>query len=95
MIGLFRQTLAAGGILALAWWISGAAPSNVTAAPGLANDPAQFSVNRAAKGDRLPVTRAPALRLPQSNGQVPFGCERAFSPAAAPQAQAIYGRCLA
>lgn len=93
MIGLFRQTLAAGGILALAWWILGAAPSNVT--PGLANDPAQFSVNRAAKGDRLPVTRVPAPRLPQSNGQVPFGCERAFSPAAAPQAQAIYGRCLA
>jgi len=57
-----RRALAAGGILALAWWTMGAAPlSNVTA-PGLMNSAPQFTVNRFSKGDRLPMTRAPAVR---------------------------------
>jgi hypothetical protein len=100
MIGsFFRRTLAAGGILALAWWIIGAAPlSNVTASPGLTRSAPQFTVNQLRKGDRLPVTKRPAVsHEPQSlqnEQKVPFGCDRAFSPVAAPAVKSIYGRCL-
>ena len=104
MIGVFflRRTLAAGGILALAWWIMGAAPlSNVTAPPGLANSAPQFTVNEFRKGDRLQVIKHPSVRhdlpVPQSlqnEQKMPFGCDRAFSPVAAPAAKSIYGRCL-
>jgi hypothetical protein len=61
MIGLFflRRALAAGCILALAWWVTGAAP--LSALPGLTNSAPQFTVNRASKGDRLPM--APAVQL--------------------------------
>jgi hypothetical protein len=55
-----RRALAAGGILALAWWIMGAAP--LSALPGVANSAPQFTVNRINKGDRLPMMRAPAAR---------------------------------
>jgi hypothetical protein len=97
-----RRTLAAGGILALAWWILGAAPlSNVTAPPELTNSEPQFTVNQLRKGDRLPMSTHPAmshdLRLPQSlqnEQKVPLGCDRAFSPVAAPAVKSIYGRCL-
>ena len=44
---LYRQTLAAAGILALAWFVMGAAPLwNVAAAPGLTNSVPQVIVNR-------------------------------------------------
>ena len=102
MISLFRRTLAAGGILALAWWILGAAPlSNGTAPPRFTNNAPQFTVNQLRKGDRLPVTKRPAmshhLAVPQSlqnEQKVPLGCDRAFSPVAAPAVKSIYGRCL-
>jgi hypothetical protein len=54
-----RRTLAAGGILALAWAAMGATP--LSAPAGLTNAP-QFAVNRLDKGDRLPMTRAAAVR---------------------------------
>ena len=104
MIGFFflRRTLAAGGILTLAWWIMGAAPlSNVTAPAGLTSSAPQFTVNQLRKGDRLPVIKHPAmshdLPVPQSlqnEKKVPLGCDRAFSAVAAPAVQSIYGRCL-
>ena len=100
MISFFflRRTLAAGGILALAWWILGAAPlSNVTAPLRLTNNAPQFSVNQLRKGDRLPVIKRPAFPVPQSmqnEQKVPLGCDRAFSPVAAPAVKSIYGRCL-
>ena len=97
-----RRTLAAGGILALASWILGAAPlSTVTAPPRLTNNAPQFTVNQLRKGDRLPVTKRPVishdLLVPQSlqnERKVPLGCDRAFSPVAAPAVKSIYGRCL-
>ena len=55
-----HTTLAAGGILALAWCVMGAAPYAATA-PGLANSAPQFTVNRLSKGDRLPLTRTAAV----------------------------------
>jgi hypothetical protein len=50
-----RTALAAGGILALAWCVMGAAPYG-TSAPGLTNSAPEFTVNRLSKGDRLPMT---------------------------------------
>jgi hypothetical protein len=102
MVGLFflrlyRRTLAAAGILALAWWVMGAAPLLATA-PGLTNSTPQFTVNRFHKGDRLPMTRTPAVRhdlhMPQSlqsGKRLPLGCDPALGPIAA---KSIYGRCM-
>ena len=92
-----RRSLAASGILALAWWILGAAPlSNGTAPPRFTNNAPQFTVNQLRKGDRLPVTKRPAmshdLAAPQSlqnEQKVPLGCDRAFSPVAAPVCSSI------
>ena len=97
MVGLFflriyRRTIAAGGILALAWWVMGAAPLwNAAAAPGLMNSTPQFSVNRFRKDNRLPMTRTPAtghdLVMPQSlQKKLPPGCDPAFGPIASPSA---------
>jgi hypothetical protein len=107
MVGLFflriyRRIIAAGGILALAWWVTGAAPLwNVATAPGLTNSAPQFTVNRFRKGNRLPMTRTPTpwhdLLMPQSlqNGKkLPLGCDPAFGPIASPASKSIYGRCL-
>jgi hypothetical protein len=106
MIGLFflrifRRTIAAGSILALAWWVMGAAPLwNVATAPGVMNNAPQFSVNRFRKGDRLPMTRTPAahdLLMPQSlqNGKkLPLGCDPAFGPIASAETKPVYGRCM-
>jgi hypothetical protein len=55
-----RTALAAGGILALAWGVMGAAPY-ATTAQELTNSAPQFTVNRLDKGDRLPMTRHPAV----------------------------------
>lgn len=107
MVGLFflriyRRLLVAIAVLALAFSFIGAGPFwSAGSAPGGKNSAPQFTVNQFGKGDRLPVIKRPAvwhdLPVPQSlqNGQkVPFGCDRAFSPVAAPAARSIYGRCL-
>ena len=63
--------------------------------------PPGFSVNRFRKGDRLPLyqpgTVRRDLRVPeglQSQQKVPFGCDPAFSPVAAPSLSTVYGRCI-
>jgi hypothetical protein len=99
---LYRRTLAAGGILALAWWVMGATPLwNVATAPRLTNSAPQFTVNQFRKGDRLPMTRTPAvshdLLKPQSlqrRKKLPVGCDPAFGPIALPAAKSVYGRCM-
>jgi hypothetical protein len=106
MLGLFvlrvyRRFLLAGGILALALCLIGARPFwSPASAPGATNGAPQFTVNQLRKGDRLPI-KGPAvwhdLPVPQSlrnEHRVPLGCDRAFSPVAAPAAKSIYGRCL-
>ena len=83
----------------MAWWIMGAAPlSNVTAPPGLTNSAPQFIVNRFRKGDRLSMTRNPAVShdLPmsqnlQSGKKLQLGCDPVLGPIAA---KSIYGRCM-
>jgi len=102
MVGLFflrlyRRTLAAAAILALAWWVMGTAPLLATV-PGLTNGTPQSTVNRFHKGDRLPMTRSPAVRhglhMPQSLQSAkkpPIGCDPVLGPIAA---KSIYGRCM-
>ena len=107
MVGLFflrvyRRLLVAGGVLALAFWFIGAGPlSSVASTPGATTGAPQLTVNQLRKGDRLPVTQRPAVSrdipVPQSlqnEQKVPLGCDRAFSPVAAPAVKSIYGRCL-
>jgi hypothetical protein len=108
MLGLFvssayRRLLVAGGILALAFCLIDAGPFwSAASAPGATNGAPRFTVNQLRKGDRLPGIKRPAavwhdLPVPQSlrnEQKVPLGCDRAFSPVAAPAAKSIYGRCL-
>lgn len=94
---LYRRTLAAAGILALAWWVVGTAPLFATA-PGLTTGTPQFAVNRFHKGDRLPMTRTPAVRQDlhtpqslQSGKKLPLGCDPVMGPIVP---KSIYGRCM-
>jgi hypothetical protein len=96
---LYQQSLAVGGILALAWWVMGAAP--YAAMARLANSAPQFTVNQFRKGDRLPMTRGPAtwhgLLMPQnlqSGKKLAVGCDPVFGAIAAPAAKSVYGRCV-
>ena len=78
----------------------GAEPS---AGAGYADAPA-YSVNRAFKGDRLPVVSksnpalshglANSLQQSQQRKEIPFGCDASFSPITAPRLAYVYGRCL-
>jgi hypothetical protein len=79
-------------------------------APGAGHAAPAFSVNRALKGDRLPLFHplvdqrsdppAAARRdLPGPDGlqtqrKVPLGCDPAFSPVSAPSLSTLYGRCM-
>ena len=107
MVGLsflriYRRTIAAGGISALAWGVMGAAPLwNAAPAPRLMNSARQFTVNRLLKSNRLPMTSTPAaghdLVKPQSlqdGKKVPLGCDPAFGPIASPESKSVYGRCM-
>jgi hypothetical protein len=73
-----------------------------TASAGLAATTPAVSVNRSLKGDRLPLAaeinsaisrREPGLRLLQAPGEIPLGCDGAFSPVASPRLARVYGRC--
>ena len=80
-----------------------------TAGAGYVATSPGFTVNREFKGDRLPVhaalnasgvangIRIPNIRILGSRaapGEIPFGCDPAFSPVSAPRLAYIYGRCL-
>ena len=104
MRGLFGQkiALAAGSLFfcSIAAGLVGA-----TNAPGAVTGPETetvVSVNRAVKGDRLPMTLT-QLTQPQSSPSTeaskpvlrrpPLGCDPAFSPVADPARGGIYKRC--
>lgn len=102
---LILRAAGAAGLLTLALFFVGVDPF-LSAGAGLAKTPA-ISVNRALKGDRLPLS-SPALvnlpnwqnefgnlRNPQPQAQKPFACDPAFSPIFASKAANFYGRCLA
>lgn len=100
----------AAGVTALGVVILGLVPflgAEPTVGAGYADRPA-YSVNRAFKGDRLPVVTAadPAIsnrvvkfqqqsqRQSQPPKKIPFGCDASFSPVTAPRLAYVYGRCL-
>jgi hypothetical protein len=95
------RTASAAGLLALALFFVGADPF-LSAGAGLTNT---FTVNRAAKGDRLPVSVVPDWdnafggsqpeSQPQSRAQLPFACDAAFSMISSPAASNYFGRCIA
>jgi hypothetical protein len=80
-----------------------------TAGAGYVSTSPGSTVNREFKGDRLPVhaalngsawqtefgsqTFASPARA-QAPGEIPFGCDPAFSPVSAPRLAYVYGRCL-
>ena len=91
---LFRRSLTACSILALVWSIAGTAP---LLALGPTNSAPQFIVDRIHKGDRLPMTRTPALPHKhsfESGKKLPLGCDSAFSPVVSPELATVYGRCM-
>jgi hypothetical protein len=89
---LYRQSLAAGGVLALAWWVMGAPPDPATAA--LTNSTPQFTVHHFRKGDRVWHDRLTPPSL-QSGKKLPVGCDPVvFGPVSSPAANSVYGRCI-
>jgi hypothetical protein len=104
---LFVRIACALGISALGMLFVAVVPFltvDPTASAGLAGRTPEISVNRALKGDRLPLAteinsaisrRERDSRRLQAPGQIPLGCEGAFSPVASPRLAGVYGRCIA
>jgi len=102
LVFLLRAAGVAASLLAAAFMTFLSLPS--TRAEPIKPTPA-ISVNRALKGDRLrlfePAMRQRELELPASGQpmrarrKVPFGCDAAFSPVAAPLRAHVFGRCMA
>jgi len=95
------------GFLSLALFTASlvAFPSPPTTGASLSSGTPGVSVDRARKGDRLPMLKpterrdefgsqfSPARALPQ--GQIPQGCDPAFSPISSPSLGSVFRRCLA
>jgi hypothetical protein len=105
MVQVFLRMASAAGLLTLALFFVGIDPF-LSAGADLTGKTPGFTVNRALKGDRLPLT-APTvvdapdwqtgfsnLRGPQIQAQKPFACDPAFSPIFV-KATNVYRRCLA
>jgi hypothetical protein len=110
---LYVRMGSAAGALALAAMFVGLAPflgGAPTAGAGVSPTIPTMSVNRALKGDRLPVSNSTDFIAPDwryefgqfgvrpsigPRAQIPFGCERAFSPVATPMLANYYRRCMA
>ena len=107
MARLFVRIAGALGVTALALCFLGLIPF-LSGAPragaGYAPSTPAFTVNRALKGDRLPMHEAlnpwswqtdfGSLARAGAPREIPVGCEPAFSPAVSPRLAYIYGRCL-
>lgn len=96
------RVAAAMGLVSLVLFTAGliSFPIPTTGAGLPATTPAVF-VNRALKGDRLPVSR-PIIRPdwgglpghPRSRAQIPLGCDGAFSPISSPLLAHVFRRCM-
>jgi hypothetical protein len=108
MSGILSVRLARGvGLLSLALFTAGVvsfSPLPTTGASLSTTHPA-MSVNRALKGDRLPLVRPtvwprdlispPVSPTPaQPQAQIPPGCDRAFSPISSPGLAHVFRRCI-
>ncbi len=108
MFGILSVRVARGmGLLSLALFTAGVVsfPSFPTTGAGLSRTRPTMSVNRALKGDRLPLVRLTVwprdLRPPvsptptQPQAQIPPGCDHAFSPISSPALAHVFRRCIA
>ena len=106
MAKLFVRIADALGVTTLAVCFLGLIPF-LSAAPsgaGYAPRTPSFTVNRALKGDRLPMhdalnasawqTDFASLARANAPHEIPVGCDPAFSPVASPRLAFVYGRCL-
>ncbi len=110
---VYLRAASAVGLLALAGVFVGLDPflgGGPTAGAGISPTVPTISVNRALKGDRLPVSNPTSFTGPDwqyefgqfglqpkagPRAQIPVGCERAFSPVATPMLANYYRRCMA
>jgi hypothetical protein len=101
---LFIRLASAAGLISLSLFFAALIPvlnANPSIGAGLTFKSPATSVNRAFKSDRLMppsgVNSALSKNEPQEQKQdsksVPDGCDRSFSPVAAPQLAYVYGRC--
>jgi hypothetical protein len=100
---IFVRILGAAGVLALSFFLVGVIPffsAGPSVGAGYFSRPPAAVVNRAFKGDRLPMPSEVNSALTKSEPQrsqnsrhVPDGCDRSFSPISAPQLANVYGRC--
>jgi hypothetical protein len=100
VVGVLSLALVAAGLVSVPSFPMPAVPLALT-------EPATF-VNRAHKGDRLPVPRLAVREFefaPQSppqprspapvQSQIPPGCDAAFSPISSPLLANVFRRCIA
>jgi hypothetical protein len=100
---LFVRLAGAAGLLALSFLLVGVIPflgAGPSVGAGFFTRTPAAAVNRAFKGDRLPMPSEINSALTKSEPQrsqiskhVPDGCDRSFSPISAPQLANVYGRC--
>jgi hypothetical protein len=94
---LLLRTASAAGLLALALFFVGADPF-LSAGADLKNS---FTVDRALKGDKLPVSIVPDWNnafggnSSEPRAQTPFACDAAFSMISSSAAANYFGRCIA
>jgi hypothetical protein len=99
-----RSMASAAGLLALALFFVGLDPF-LAGADYIGRTP-PVSVNRALKGDRLPLIAPAVVDVPdwrnefglvpmQTQAQKPFACDPAFSPIFMAKTANVYRRCLA
>ncbi len=107
MAKLFVRIAGALGVTALGMCFLSLVPflsAEPSTGAGYVPSPPSFTVNRALKGDRLPMHEAlnasawqtefgSQARASVPHG-IPVGCDPAFSPVASPRFAYIYGRCL-
>jgi hypothetical protein len=101
---LFVRTASALGVVSLALIIVGIVPflsADPTAGASFTGKP-PYIVNHEFKGDRLPLSPNSAVarsglgsrQSVRKSGEIPFGCDPAFSPVSAPRLAYFYGRCV-
>jgi hypothetical protein len=104
MVQVFLRMVSAAGLLTLALFFVGIDPF-LSAGADLTGKAPGITVNRALKGDRLPLTVPTVvdtpdwqteftnLRKQQTQAEKPFACDPAFSPIFV-KATNVYRRCL-
>jgi hypothetical protein len=95
----FARLAGAAGMIAVALLIAALVtlPAATPTGAGYSPSAPTMFVNRALKGDRLPISadpiHAPGRTLAPK--RMPFGCDAAFSPIAEPRLAHVLGRCMA